>query len=146
MPVDLYLNEGVEGNDAEESNLELNGALWFVSLLSRVDGLVLLRPDLTVSGFGVEITCTQEPTEVFIARDVGATRLSRQSYEHYGTRHRSMFRYCSLVPASIGFVISQDGEVRAVTRLEDRIVMWEDIQLRMDGFARVRPRRASAAT
>jgi len=48
---------------------------------------------------------------------------------HYGTRHRTMMRFCFAHPDSLGFVISQDGEIRAMTRVKDRLVMWENLKV-----------------
>lgn len=115
-----------EGDDAEGS---LDGALWFVSLLSRVDGLVLLTPQLRVEGFGVEITVDRPPVTVLSAVDADASKLMPLDYNHFGTRHRSMMRYCFYRPGSVGFVVSQDGDVRAVTRVAHQLVVWENLQL-----------------
>ena len=51
-----------------------------------------------------------------------------------------MMRYCYSNPGSIGFVISQDGDVRAITRLGSRLVLWENIDVQLayrplNGFA-----------
>ena len=58
-----------------------------------------------------------------------AKSLSRIDPYHYGTRHRSMMRYCMAHPGSVGFVISQDGEIRAITRVQQRLVMWENLEV-----------------
>ena len=55
----------------------------------------------------------------------------------YGTRHRSMMSYCAAVPGSVGFVISQDGNVRVVTQVRGRLVMWNNIKLQLYGFETV---------
>jgi hypothetical protein len=138
LPVRLHLDEAISGYDVEDIRRELNGTIWFVSLLTRVDGLVLLNQRLEVIGFGVEITTRQEPSEVFIADDIYGTesRLRRVDYQLYGTRHRSMMRYCSDVPGSIGFVVSQDGDVRVMTKVNGRLIVWENIQLQLPAFVR----------
>src|SRR5216683_1594160 len=64
MPVGLYLDEAVADSDLEELRNELGGVIWFISLLTRVDGLVLLDQSLEVQGFGVEITVSDEPAEI----------------------------------------------------------------------------------
>jgi hypothetical protein len=147
LPVSLHLDEAIERNLSEESSSEMDGALWFVSLLTRVDGLVVVRPDLTVAGFGAEITATTPPRAVYVARDRNATttRLRAQAYEHYGTRHRSMMRYCSAVPGSLGFVVSQDGPIRAISCVGNRLVIWENLKLSYERFARIpKPRHVRA--
>ncbi len=143
IPTDLYLDEAVNRDDLDGSLGELDGALWFISLLTRVDGLVLMNPSLEVEGFGVEITCNSEPKEVFLAGNERATksRLYKVDYNHFGTRHRSMMRYCSQVPDSVGFIISQDGDVRAITQVHKQLVMWENIRLQRDFKRRTRRRK-----
>ena len=136
IPIDIYLRKEVDEADLLDSRSEIDGSIWFVSLLSRVDGLVLLRPDLSVRGFGVEITFADELDSIYIASGpLGSPKgLRRVDYHHYGTRHRSMMRYCAHTDDSIGFVVSQDGDVRAITKLGNKVVMWENIRLQLDDF------------
>ena len=123
-------------NALTDSRTELDGAIWLVSLLTRVDGLVLLTPDLDVRAFGVEITVDRKPKAVVLASnaDPDPDDLKTVDYNLYGTRHRSMMRYCFASPGSIGFVVSQDGDVRGMTRVGDQIVVWENIRLRGHDF------------
>jgi Probable sensor domain DACNV len=143
IPLFLHVDLSITGYDLEEIRNELEGAIWFISLLTRVDGLVLLSPTLVVRGFGVEITTQEKPPEVFIAGDIHATeaKLREVDYQLYGTRHRSMMRYCSSIPGSIGFVISQDGDVRVMTKVNKRLVVWENIRLQYPAFVRSKKRR-----
>ncbi len=144
MPIYLHVDDMVAGYDLEEIRNELAGVIWFTSLLTRVDGLVLLDPNLEVQGFGVEITVSEEPSEIYVAGDLWASEwfLRKVDYQHYGTRHRSMMRYCTKFPGSVGFVISQDGDVRVMTKVDGRLVIWENIQLQLPKFvSRRRPRR-----
>ena len=138
IPVELYLDEAVFSGDLDNSRSELDGTIWFISLLSRVDGLVLMTPTLEIKGFGVEITVRDEPESVYLASNRNATESSLREidYTHYGTRHRSMMRYCSKFPGSIGFVISQDGDVRVIMKVRETLVMWENIRLQLHDFAR----------
>ena len=136
MPVVLHVDDIIAGYDLEEIRNELLGVVWFISLLTRVDGLVLLTPTLEVQGFGVEITEGEEPTEIYAAGDARGIEalLRRVDYQQYGTRHRSMMRYCAKYPGSVGFVISQDGDVRVMTRVESRLLLWENNQLQLPKF------------
>jgi hypothetical protein len=144
IPRDLFANHLNLTDELVESSSELDGVIWFISLLTRVDGLVLMNPDLEVLGFGVVITEDTKPTSVFVASHPSATNggLEEDDYNHYGTRHRSMMRYCANWPGSVGFVASQDGEVRAITKVDDRVVIWKNVRLRRDDFIR-RNRRTS---
>jgi hypothetical protein len=94
----------------------------------------LLNPDLSVRGFGVEITVAGEPDSLRLAADADAEDTIELPYTRWGTRHRSMMRYCWAVPNSVGFVLSQDGDVRAMTREDDALVVWENplLQLEID--------------
>jgi hypothetical protein len=144
MPVSLHLDEVIAGYDLEETRNELGGSIWFISLLTRVDGLVLLNQNLDVRGFGVEITEAEEPSEIYAAVDAWASDyfLKKLDYQQYGTRHRSMMRYCAKSPGSVGFVISQDGDVRVMTKVDNRLMVWENIQLQLPKFiSRTKPRR-----
>jgi hypothetical protein len=134
IPASLYLEESVSTTDYEESQSEIDGALWFVSLLSRVDGLVMMSPRLELRGFGVEIIVVDVPTALARAGDQNASPSMRTQldYNHFGTRHRSMMRYCAAVPGSVGFVVSQDGDVRAMTSVDGELLFWDDLALKLD--------------
>lgn len=138
IPVDLYLQESSARERHDRSRRELEGAIWFVSLLTRADGLVLLNQNLELHGFGVEITLSGESPIILISGDRDATedQLIKIDFNHYGTRHRSMMRYCAIVPGSVGFVVSQDGDVRAMTQVRGQLVMWENIKLQQPQFIR----------
>ena len=123
----------VSENDKHDCQSALAGSIGHLASLSCVDGLVLLSSDLAILGFGVEILESQDVSNLYVTKGVWATKkgLARRDPKSYGTRHRSMIRYCSHHPKSIGFVISQDGPVRAMMNLRGRVVMWEDIQLKL---------------
>jgi hypothetical protein len=139
IPVDLYLARSKARRDMEENRRELEGTISFISSVSRVDGLVLLNPNLELQGFGVEIVSIDEPVTVSVASGPEAieSELQRMDFNHYGTRHRSMMRYCAKVLGSIGFVVSQDGDVRAMTRVREEVVMWENIKLQLPEYVTV---------
>lgn len=140
MPVLLHLDESTSHNELIHNWNEIEGTLWFISLLSRVDGLVLMNPNLEVKGFGVEITVSDNPSEVFISttRSGSVKSLRKVDFNHFGTRHRSMMRYCSQVDKSIGFVVSQDGDVRIMTQVKGKLIMWENIKLQQHFDSKLR--------
>ncbi len=131
VPAKLYLNERIQEAASKDFEDEITGCVRFISSLSCVDGLILARPDLSIVGFGVEIRPKNEIDVVYLSPGpkAGLKTLRRIDPNHYGTRHRSMMRYCAAHPKSIGFVISQDGEIRAMTRVGGRLVMWENLQV-----------------
>jgi hypothetical protein len=112
---------------------EILGAVRFIASLSCVDGFVLLDRRMVVHGFGVEVRTDNLLSDIFVARDSHANpKLLRQGeLTQYGTRHRAMMRYCYDKPGSLGFVVSQDGDIRAMTRIADLLVLWENIDVQL---------------
>jgi hypothetical protein len=128
----------------ERARSELDGVTRFVSLLTRVDGAVVLDPSLTVLRFGSRITIEEAAPaatgcEIPLARNRGATssRLSSISYDFYGTRHQSVLRYCQTTPGAVGFIVSHDQAIRAATKIGDRVTLWDRVLLRQE----LRPKR-----
>jgi hypothetical protein len=119
--------------EVERRRQEALGAIRFIAALSCVDGVVVLDRGLRVQGFGVELRAQPPLAEIHLAGDVraAATPLRRVDLTHFGTRHRAMMRYCHQRPGTLGFAVSQDGEIRAMTRLDDRLVVWENIDVQL---------------
>lgn len=138
IPLNMYLEEVAYDDNLNDTKSEIDGSLWFISLLSRVDGLILLNKRLDVRGFGVEIKTSDIPDKIFIcsSRTPTKTSIKEANYNHFGTRHRSMMRYCWKYEKTVGFVISQDGEVRAITKHEDKLLIWDNIKLQAHSFIR----------
>lgn len=112
----------------------LAGAVGLAASLSRIDGAILLQNGLDIGGFGVEIRTKADLKRVYLAQNEQATKLIAADPHAYGTRHRSMMRYCHFHPAAVGFVISQDGDIRAMTSVTSKLIMWEQLQLRAGTF------------
>lgn len=131
MPVDLYLEDMIARYDRQDANAAIAGSIKFISTLSKHDGAVLMSPDFSVSGFGVEVTTSEPPEKIVSVKKSSKSVLKSKPInpERFGTRHRSAMRFCWTNPGSVAFVISQDGGVRAITRLNERVVIWEDIKL-----------------
>ena len=91
--------------------------------LSRVDGLIWLDSQLRLKAFGVEITVQNKPKNAVMAQNSQSTKSKTLNLDDYGTRHRSMLPYCASSPNTVGFVVSQDGDVRAITNLGNRVVL-----------------------
>jgi Probable sensor domain DACNV len=127
----VYLEESVARTERVDVESEIDGTLWFIACLSRVDGLVLMGSDLSVYGFGTVINVEDPPTVLRAAKDNQGdpARLVPLSYDQFGTRHRSMMRYCNAYPGSVGFVVSQDGDIRGMTKVGDNLVIWDGVRL-----------------
>jgi len=132
VPKKEYLTEYNTHETIDETWREIKGAIRYVASLSRVDGLILMDTELNVHGFGTVIQLRKEgPNEIWKSRYANPTEkgLQRLDVDNFGTRHRSMFNYCWNNPGSLGFIVSQDGDVRAVTRVEERLILWENIRI-----------------
>lgn len=131
MPISLYLDENVTEFKREETNNEIKGAIRFISSFSCIDGLVVLTPELKVYGFGAVINVNKMPDLVYKSKTstINEENLVEFNPNHFGTRHRSMFSYCWNNEGSIGFVVSQDGDIRAIMRVNDKLIMWENIKV-----------------
>ena len=131
LPIDIYLEEAVSEADKGETRDELTGAIRFVSSLSCVDGLVVLSKNFSVKGFGAVIKVKEIPDDIYISKTsiINDSKLSPISTNHFGTRHRSVFSYCWNNSSCLGFIISQDGDIRATLRINDKLILWENIKV-----------------
>ena len=129
MPVGLYLDETVDADELDDARSEVTGCIRFLTSLSRVDGLIWLDSHLSLRAFGVEITLENDPEAVLRAENPYGTQTKELDLNHFGMRHRSMIRYCAADPSSIGFVVSQDGDVRAITNVKGQVLLWENVRI-----------------
>jgi len=131
MPIGLYLDESIAIHDEEDYRDEITGCVRFISSLSCVDGLVLASPDLAIRGFGAMIRTEKDVGSAFLSPGPKATQKTLKKFDpnHFGSRHRTMMRYCYSHPKSVGFVVSQDGEIRVMTKVKNRLVMWENLKV-----------------
>lgn len=131
----LYLDSACAQHDVQDASEAIAGAVGLIASLSRVDGLVLLDSDFVVHGFGCEIRATSEPTCKFYQCETANPnkgRVSKLDLQRFGTRHRSMARYCDMDNNALGFVVSNDGPVRAFTRHGKRVLYWDNVRLTLN--------------
>jgi hypothetical protein len=119
--------------ELEHRKNEILGTNRFIAALSCVDGVVLLDNLMRVHGFGVELRTDNSLNEIYLANDAQAMpeRLREVELAQFGTRHRAMMRYCYQYPGTLGFAISQDGDIQAMTRIGSRLVYWENIDVQL---------------
>jgi hypothetical protein len=124
----------------DKHKAEVFGAIRFVSALARVDGIVALDCSLGVQGFGAELRSDNPLANVFAAGDAMATEalLRKVDMASFGTRHRAVMRYCSDHGGSLGFVVSHDGDIQAMSRIGPRLVIWENIDVQLALFQETR--------
>ncbi|WP_316738584.1 putative sensor domain DACNV-containing protein [Pedobacter aquatilis] len=125
-----YLREVASTHLKEGTADEISGAISFIASQSCVDGVVLFNKSMVANGFGAVLKSKKMPSKIYVSSTATATPKSLSMHDpgHYGTRHRSMIAYCWKHPESLGFVISQDGEIRAFCKIDDKLIMWENIK------------------
>jgi hypothetical protein len=133
LPCSLHYQQREFRKRFDERKSEVLGCTHFIASLSCVDGFVLMDRRLRVLGFGVEVRSGEPVENLTLAGDpTGADQHRRRGdLEQFGTRHRAMIRYCHENPGALGFVVSQDGDIRAMLRLGDQLVMWENIEVQL---------------
>ncbi len=117
--------------DAIDRADEVTGAVKLVTSLAAMDGAILMRPDLSVIGFGVKIGGANTTTEIYDGEDfeIRGEKAKRIDASRFGTRHASVLRYCNEDEDAIGVIISQDGHVRVAMKIDGKVVLWDRIQL-----------------
>jgi len=96
----------------------------FFSDLMQVDGALILDKRVCLIGFGGEIRVDHNVLQVGQAHDLMGTHITPWNVQNDGTRHRSVYRLCSIEPEAIGIVISQDSQVRLIANVDDSVVFW----------------------
>jgi len=109
----------------------MTAAVKLVASLAAVDGLVLMTPALSVTGFGVKIGSTPNVTTVYDGPGFSqrGTRARKIDLSQFGTRHGSMLRYCAQDRKALGVVVSQDGYVRLIMTVRNSLVFWDNLKL-----------------
>ena len=115
---------------------EVLDAIRFIAALTRADGVVALDRDFSVLGFGAELRSESPSASVFAAGDALGTEslLRKLDLAAFGTRHRAMMRYCFENDGSLGFAVSRDGDIQAMTKIGPRLVLWENIDVELALF------------
>jgi len=119
----------------EDAKEEVKRAAGFLSSMSAVDGAVVMTDRLRLLGFGAEIIAISPSlTDVKVITDLESGKSERREIEHFGTRHRSAFRFCSSFENSIAAIVSQDGEIRIAKRVGSDVILWPNITVATLGF------------
>ncbi|PWS26325.1 hypothetical protein DHW03_16200 [Pedobacter yonginense] len=126
----LYLKETGSFYNKQGTADEIKGAISFIASQTCVDGVVLFNRNMVSNGFGAVLRAKKMPRKIYVSSTATATPKSLEPHDprNYGTRHRSMIAYCWNHPSSLGLVISQDGDIRAFSKIEDKLIMWENIK------------------
>ncbi len=127
-PISIYHQINTLETQRDEVDHRIKDCVQLYASSSGVDGAILMTDRLRLLGFGTEITILAPGLkQVYLTRDHTAESTVPVPIESYGTRHRSAFRFCWEYPESVAFVISQDGGVKGVKRVGDKLIFWPDI-------------------
>lgn len=106
-----------------QTSLSLIRGVNRVSLLAAIDGAVLLDGKLRIEGFGVRFPVLLPPGKTIL----DALTNTEYPCEDWGLRHQSVFSVCQKCDEAVGFVISQDGSVKAVKSVQGKLHFWDGI-------------------
>ncbi|MGN7986388.1 putative sensor domain DACNV-containing protein [Pedobacter sp. 22226] len=137
LDMELFINYQNCLRAKDNAKNDLKASIRFVSSHSCVDGLILLDGQLNTKGFGVIVRGLSPPDSIYVSSSTTGKPYIEKNPKHFGTRHQSMFAYCFNNPGSIGFIVSQDGDIRATTRVGDKLIVWENIKTQQ--FIRTTP-------
>jgi len=103
----------------------------FIAKLTTVDGAVVLTKNLDLLGFGAEILtdkmARKTPDMCFFGSDDREDTSRR--FNDNGTRHRSGYRFCDCIDDSIAIICSQDGSIKACTKVNGRVVVYNNVAI-----------------
>ena len=110
----------IEQSQLAAANQSVEEYIDQIAKLADVDGAVVLDTRLRLIGFGAEIQIESLSQSEFPLSDANGMALDP---EHYGTRHRSAFRFVNSCPHSVAFIISSDGESKVVVSERGQVIM-----------------------
>lgn len=127
MPSGKYWESKSIEMDLWKTESYIYDSVLFLSSLASVDGALVITDKLNLLGFGAEFRVYSEiKNNIKFSEDASGAKVNERSYESFGTRHRSAFRFCNEYPNSVAFVISQDGDVKAVKKVNNDLIVWPD--------------------
>lgn len=127
MPHKKYWDSKSIEMDMRKTEAYLHDSVLFLSSLASVDGALIITDRLNLLGFGGELRVYGESMDnIKFSEDAFCRNVKARPFESFGTRHRSAFRFCNEYPNSVAFVISQDGDVKAMKKVQDDLIVWPD--------------------
>jgi DNA integrity scanning protein DisA with diadenylate cyclase activity len=96
-----------------------------IAQFSQVDGAVLMTDRFELLWFGCEIRIDRESLDLKRALDWSVDVSVPVAIDAFGMRHRSAFRFCNEFSGAVALVISQDGQVKLITRRPQGLLYWD---------------------
>jgi hypothetical protein len=119
-------NSGGGGELIARYKRRLSEYLDLVAQLSCVDGALILDEHLRPVRFATHLAAPKWTGEVVEGTHKGVPPTQKIELTRFGTRHNSAISFVGACPSTIGFVISEDGPVRAILRVGEAIWLWPD--------------------
>lgn len=112
---------------------KLKERLEFMSQLSTVDGSLVLKPSFDPISFGATLKAPSKwEGSVVTGPDGFGGGGEKFETSRLGTRHNSTIDFVGSFPGCIGFVISQDGPIRAFLSSSTNVITcWPDCRASM---------------
>lgn len=129
VPEDLLLQEPSLPADALIHDAEITAAAQLLASLARPDGTLCLTPQLELLSFGGQPRLHALPERVYLADDETASDLTPISSRSFGPRNQALLCLCYQDPSAIGFAFTQNGDLRAMLRHEDKLIVWNTVNL-----------------
>ena len=93
----------------------------------------MINKNLDLIGFGaqaiVDLTNIAPPKMRFVTSDDQVD--TGKKFNDNGMRHRACYRFCELIDDSVAVIFSQDGSIKACTKAEGEVVVYQDVAVPM---------------
>ncbi len=135
MTEQLALNPSIPARFLVEIALNnfISDRLKVIAQLASIDGAVLLTDQFEVVSFGSTLKARPWKGDVVIGPDGYGGGGQPVKTTEFGTRHSSTINFVGACPGTVGFVISQDGPIRGLTRKNPKTILcWPDCSVSMD--------------
>lgn len=107
---------------------QLSEALAVISAASAVDGALVISDQFEIVGFGAEILANDTAVETMhFSFGDSESKFAPRRLTDFGTRHRSAARFSRAMPDTITFVVSQDGDRKLMTCVDERVLVWNNL-------------------
>jgi hypothetical protein len=100
--------------------------LDMVARLACVDGALIIDDELRIHRFKCHLAAEKWEGDIFDGPISHSEPTNRIDASIYGTRHNSAISAAAACDGIIVFVISEDGPVRAITKMEKTVLLWPD--------------------
>ena len=105
-----------------------------IAKLTMVDGAVILTKDLELIGFGAETFVDRVGKAnipmCFVTHDNRQDETKK--FNDNGMRHRACYQFCNEVEESVAVIVSHDGVIKACTKHDGRVVVYDNVGLPLD--------------